>query len=294
MRYTKRMLLSLAIGLIAATCASAQARRVALKPTLLPGQEVRYAVNVSIETRVIPSGDDGIASAVHKESTATVVLRGVAADKGESSIEATVEAFSTRTTVDGVDAPDPDDSPIGQKVEYELDVHGRAIRMSFPQAAGRAGLAEMLFNLARWIPSSEVSVGQSWGQSIAIDSLAGDYGYVAAPSIAEIPKRATVSYRLSSLDGNTAVIDGAINLNQSGSCILTTKQGRINVTGIAEGKGNTRVSYDLNAGYVTAATTETTFEGRIANIAPTRDGEKLKPREGSIVETARFSIKLAQ
>jgi hypothetical protein len=294
MRNTKGLILGLVFSLIASTSASAQARQVSLKPVLKPGQENRYVINISVDTRVTPTGANGIATVVHKESTATVLLSGVASNNGDLLNEAVVEAFTTRTTLDGVDTSAPETSLVGQKIEYQLDSQGRAVRVSFPPFAGETGLAELLFSQARWVPSNEVSVGQTWGQSIAIDSLTGDYGYISAPSLAEIPKSAAVSYRLSSLDGDKAVIDGAITLNQNGSGSLTTRQSRLNVTAIAEGKGNTRVVYDVNAGRIIAATTETSFEGRLMNMAPTREGEKLQPREGSIVETAKFSIKLVQ
>lgn len=294
MRNAKPLICGLVFTLIVAASASAQARQVSLKPVVKAGQESRYVVNISVETRVTPSGANGIASVVHKESTATVLLRGVASDSGSASVEAVVEALTTRSSVDGVDTPAIEAPLVGEKIEYELDLQGRPIRTSFPQAATKTGLAELLLSLARWTPNNDVSVGQTWGQSIAIDSLKGDYGYVAAPSLAEIPKRAAVSYRLSSLDGDRAVIDGAITLNQDGSCSLTTKEGRLNVTAVAEGKGSTRIDYDLNAGHVIAAITETSFAGRLMNMAPTREREKLQPREGSVTETAKFSIKLVQ
>ena len=297
MQNKKRLILGFIFSLLVSSSAGAQSRQVSLRPVLKPGQENRYVVNISIETRVTASGDDGLASVLTRESSATVLLRGVAGEKGNVSTEAIIEALTTRATLDGVETPtaEPSEpSPVGQKIAYDLDSQGRAIRSSFPLPAGRAGLAELLFSLARWVPSNDVSVGQSWGQAIAIDSLSGDYGYVAAPGIAEIPKRASVSYKLSSLEGDKAVIDGAIALNQSGSCLLTTKQSRLNVTATGNGKGSTRVEYDLSASRVNSATTETSFEGRLAHIAPTREGEKPQPREGSIVETAKFSIKLVQ
>lgn len=294
MQNAKRLILGLIFALLVSSSAGAQSRQVSLRPVLKPGQENRYVVNISIETRVTASGDDGLASLLTRESTATVLLRGVAGEKGNISNEAIIEAFTTRATLDGVETPIAEPSLVGQKIEYDLDSQGRATRSSFPLPAGRAGLAELLFSLARWIPSNDVSVGQTWGQAISIDSLSGDYGYVASPSIAEIPKRASVSYKLSSLEGDRAVIDGAITLNQSGSCLLTTKQSRLNVTAIGNGKGSTRVEYDLSASRVISATTETSFEGRLTHIAPTREGEKPQPREGSVVETAKFSIKLVQ
>lgn len=297
MQKEKRLILGFIFSLLVSSSAGAQSREVSLRPVLKPGQENRYVVNISIETRVTASGDDGLASVLTRESSATVLLRGVAGEKGNVSTEAIIEALTTRATLDGVETPTAEPyepSPVGQKIAYDLDSQGRAIRSSFPLPAGRAGLAELLFSLARWVPSNDVSVGQSWGQAIAIDSLSGDYGYVAAPSIAEIPKRASVSYRLSSLEGDKAVIDGAIALNQSGSSLLTTKQSRLNVTATGNGKGSTRVEYDLSASRVISATTETSFEGRLIHIAPTREGEKPQPREGSVVETAKFSIKLVQ
>jgi hypothetical protein len=294
MQNQKRLILGLILSLLVSSSASAQSRQVSLRPVLKPGQENRYVVNISVETRVTASGDDGLASILIKETTATVLLRGVAGEKGNVSNEAVIEAFTTRATVDGAETSTPDTSMVGQKIEYDLDSQGRATRSSFPLPAGRAGLAELLFSLARWVPSNDVSVGQSWGQAIAIDSLSCDYGYAAAPSLAEIPKRASVSYKLSSLEGDKAVIEGAIALNQSGSCLLTTKQSRLNVTATGNGKGSTRVEYELSGSRVISATTETSFEGRLIHIAPTREGEKPQPREGSVVETAKFSIKLAQ
>jgi hypothetical protein len=294
MQNEKRLIFGLIFLLLVSSIAGAQSRQVSLRPVLKPGQENRYVVNISIETRVTALGDDGLASVLTRESTATVLLRGVAGDKGNVSNEAIIEAFTARATLDGVETPTAEPSVVGQKIEYDLDSQGRAIRSSFPLPAGRAGLAELLFSLARWIPSNDVSVGQSWGQAIAIDSLSGDYGYVAAPSIAEIPKRASVSYKLSSLEGDRAVIDGVIALNQSGSCLLTTKQSRINVTATGNGKGSTRVEYELSGSRVISATTETSFEGRLIHIAPTREDEKPQPREGAVVETSKFSIKLVQ
>jgi carbon monoxide dehydrogenase subunit G len=294
MKNTKALILGLVFSLLGSISASAQTRQVPLKPVLKPGQENRYVINISVDTRVTPSGANGIASVVRKETTATVLLRGVAGNSGNSSAEVLIEAFNARTTIDGVEAAEPEDSAAGKKIEYDLDEQGRATRVSFPPAAGKAGLAELLLSLARWTPSNEVSVGQSWGQSVAIESLSGDLGYIAAPSIGEIPKKVAVSYRLSSLDGNKAIIDGAIMLDQSGSSSLTTRKGRLNVAGVAEGKGNTRIEYDVAAAQIVSATTETSFEGRLMNMAPTREGEKPQPHEGSIVEKAKFSIKLVQ
>lgn len=290
----KMITLVLLFTSIAAGAVNAQSGRVSLKPVLKPGDEARYVINTSADTRVTPSGPNGIASNVHKESAVTVLLRGAATDNGAPVVEAVIEQAAARTTVDGVDRPVSAASLIGQKIRYQLDSMGSTVSVSFPQAASETGLAELLFSLARWAPAAEVSVDQTWGQGAGGESLVGDYGYIAAPSIMEITKGATVSYRLSSVDNGKAVVDGAISFNQKGSSSLTTTEGRIDVTAIAAGKGKARVEFDVNANRILAATTDTSLEGRLLNMAPTREGEKLQPREGSVVETAKFSIKLLQ
>lgn len=292
MSYGKRMILVLLSALMAIATAVAQSERVSLKPVLKPGQENRYMITASVDTHVSPTGANGIASNVHKETTATVLFRAAASEKGEPVGEAVIEAITTRTTVDGVDSPATGSTLVGQKIEYQLDSQGRVRKVSFPQTAGETGLAELIVSLTRWAPVSEVAVGQTWGQSG--EQVLGDYGYISAAGISEIAKGATISYRLSTVDGNKAVIDGAIALNQSGASLLTTREGRINVTVIATGNGSTRVEYDVTASRIIAATTESSLEGRLATIAPKPAGEKLQPHEGSLVETAKFSIKLVQ
>ena len=58
--------------------------------------------------------------------------------------------------------------------------------------------------------------------------------------------------------------------------------------------GKTLIEYDVDASRIIAATTETSFEGRLSNTLPTREGEKPQPRESKLVETAKSSIKLIQ
>lgn len=152
----------------------------------------------------------------------------------------------------------------------------------------------MLFSLTKWVPASEVTVGQTWGNGAGSESLSGDYGYVAATNISEIVTGARISYTLSGIQGDNALVQGVIALNQSGAAQLTTKQGPLSVNVIAAGKGSSRVEYDIAASRIISATTETSLEGRLSNIPPAAKGAKLQPREGSVVETARFSIKLAK
>ena len=286
---TKKILLLLAV-LIAATTAGAQSRRVSLKPALKPGQENRYIFTASVDTHVSPTGANGIASDVHRETTATVLFRSAADEKGDPVNEAIVEAITTRATLDGIDRPTTGSALVGQKIEYRVDSLGRVLKVSFPQAAAETGVAELIFSLTRWSPASEVSVGQIWGQGGG--NLPGDYGYISADTFSEIAKGAATSYKLSAIDGDKATIDGAIALNQRGSSSLTTKEGRINIAVTAGGTGRTRIEFDVTGSRIITATTESSFEGRLATIAPKQGGEKLTPREGSLVETAKFSVKL--
>jgi hypothetical protein len=286
---TKRILVLLPV-LIAATTVAAQSQRVSLSPALKPGQENRYIFTASVDTHVSPTGANGIASNIHKETTATVLLRAVADDKGDPVDEAIIEAIATRSTIDGIDRPTIVSTLVGQKIEYRLDSLGRVENVKLPQAAAETGLAELIFSLTGWSPASEVSVGQIWAQGVG--NPPGDYGYISADGISELTKGAATSYKLSAIDGNKATIDGAIALNKSGSSSLTTRDGRINVAVTAGGNGRTRIEFDVSAGRILAATTESSFEGRLATIAPKPAGEKLTAREGSLVETAKFSVKL--
>jgi hypothetical protein len=62
---------------------------------------------------------------------------------------------------------------------------------------------------------------------------------------------------------------------------------------IAKGSGTTRFEYDVESSRIIQATTETRLEGRLANVTPGPPGVS-RSREGSVVETSKLSIKLAQ
>jgi hypothetical protein len=289
---TRIFLISLLILMIALS-ASAQTGRVALKPIIKAGQENRYEINASVHTLVTPKGESGIASDVRREIAATVVVRTSLSEKGGVIHEATIESINSRAAIDGVDNS-PGASLVEQKIEFVLDNYGRVAKCSIPQKAADAGLAELIFSLTSWIPSADVSVGQSWGAGAPNSPAAGEYGYISTTKIADISKGATTTYKLAGVDDSKAIIEGAIALNQSGGSVLTTRDGRMNVIVLATGKGSTRVEYDMAGSRIINATTDTTLEGRLVNIAPTREGEKMQPREGSLVETSRFSIKLVK
>lgn len=290
MIYRTKKILALLSVLIAATTSDAQSQRVSLNPELKPGQENRYILTASVDTHVSPTGANGIASNVHRETTATVLIRSVGDEKGDPLAEAVIEAITTRATLDGIEMPTTVSALVGQKIQYHLDSAGRVTKVSLPQAAAQTGMAELIFSLTRWLPSSEVSVGQNWGQRGG--NLAGDYGYISADGISDISKGATASYKLSTVDGDKAIIDGVIALSQSGASLLTSKEGRINVNVTAGGNGRSRIEYDVTAGRIIAATTESSFEGRLTTTPPKPAGEKLTVREGALVETAKFSVKL--
>ncbi|HKP85370.1 MAG TPA: hypothetical protein VJZ26_04690 [Blastocatellia bacterium] len=288
---TRIIFISLLLLMIAVS-AGAQTGRVALKPNIKAGQESRYEINASVHTLVTPKGAGGIASDVRREVAATVVVRTSVNEKGGVLHEATIESINTRASVDGVDNSSPAAPLADQKIEFVLDDSGRVTKCSIPQKAVDAGLAELIFSLTSWIPSADVSVGQSWGSGAPESAASGEYGYISTTKIADISKGAATTYRLAGVEANKAVIEGAIALNQSGGSVLTTKDGRMNVNVLATGKGSTRVEYDLEGSRIINATTDTTLEGRLVNVAPTREGEKMQPREGSLVETSKFSIKL--
>jgi hypothetical protein len=273
--------------------ASAQTGRVSLKPVFKPGQEYRYLINTSVDTQVTAASSNGIASNVHRETVATVVIRAAISEKGALTNEATIESITTRTTVDGVDKPAAGGSLVGRKIEYQLDSDGRVMKVSLPETISETGLAQVIFSLGRWAPAGEVAVGQTWGPGSGGENP-GDFEYISGTLGAEISKGATTSYKLSSLNGTKAMIEGALTLSKNGTSLLTTRDARIDVGVIAAGNGKTLIEYDVAASRIIAATTETSFEGRLSNTLPTREGEKLQPREGTLVETAKSSVKLIQ
>ena len=95
-----------------------------------------------------------------------------------------------------------------------------------------------------------------------------------------------------SVDGDTAVIDGAITISQSGGARVTTAHGPLNVNAIGAGKGKSRFEYDVAGNRMLNGETEIKFEGRLANVVPAANSAKAISREGSFVETAKFTIKI--
>ena len=105
---------------------------------------------------------------------------------------------------------------------------------------------------------------------------------------------ANTGYKLASLAKGIASIEGRVTLNQNASSVFNPGGGFVNVGVSATGKGTVNLEVDVKNGRVIGGTTESRVEGKVINIQPTAAGEKMQPREGSLVETSRFSIKVIQ
>jgi hypothetical protein len=279
MRVTALALLTL---LIFAVTAVAQ-DRVSLRPGFKAGDESRYVINASVETTVTPKGPDGIGGTSRGELTATVLVRTLSLSDGEVNQEALVEAISfSAGKGTGVSTKEV----AGKKIEFAIGPTGYLTKGSIPDSRGYQALADLLFSTARWRPAGEVSVGGAW------DALG--LGHLYTDRLSEIPMGATTIYKLVSLAKGIASIEGKVTLTQNGSSIFDAGKGLINVSVIASGSGMTKAEVDVSTGRVISGATESRVEGAIVNIQPTAAGEKMQPREGTLVETSRFSIKLIQ
>lgn len=265
--------------------ATAIAQQVSLKPVYTAGQQVRYTITASVETVVTPAGANGLSSNARRELAATVLVNTVSVgEHGEVVQQAIIESISFRSTVNGTEQASGASGLVGKKIEYTLDSSGHLSKCSIPQPAERIGIAELLFNLARWLSSTDVAAGQTWE--------AGGQGPFYSDALSEISKGAKTSYKLAGLASNIATIEGAITLNQSGTSMLSTTEGPKDVGVIADGKGATRFEFDTELGRIVSGATESRIEGKLSFIAPTAAGQPLQPREGALVETAKYSIKL--
>jgi len=204
--------------------------------------------------------------------------------------EAVVEMLDASLKVNGVENSVIFQNGVGQKIEFALDSFGHVVKCTMPAEVAKTGLAELLFSMLDWAPAAPITVGQTWGG----DPQGNSYGYISAPALSSAPKSAATAYKLSALNGGLGVVEGAITLRQDGATLLEipAAQAKVNLAG--SGGGTTRIEYDVAANRLTSATTETQLKGRVVNIAPTRAGEKMQPREGALVEKAKFSIKLLQ
>jgi len=269
--------------MICAAAASAQ-ERVSLRPVFIAGQESRYAIAATVETAVTPSGVDGLAANFRRELTTTLTVRTVKlGDTGEIHQEATLEAITFNSNSDEDKASKVEVA--GKKIQFTTNSAGQLLRCVIPNSPGYQAAAELLFSMAGWYPSGEVMVGGLWA--------AVGQGPVYTERLSEISKGATTAYKLASLSKGIASIEGAVTLNQKGVSVLNAGRA-LDIGVIASGNGTARFDYDVSSGRLVGCVTESRFEGIVSHTQPTAAGEKLHPREGSLVETAKFSIKLIQ
>jgi hypothetical protein len=285
MKTRAEVIFILLVMLMPLTSASAQ-ERFKLGPTFKQDQQARYTITAQVDQVITPTGSDGISSNVHREFTATVVWRTVGVDdKGIITQEATIEDVSYRDLIDGEDRPSSESALAGQSVELKFTGPGNLLKASIPKQAADLGLADVLVSLLRWFPGHDVSAGQSWNSTQPAVYSSGQ---------SEIGRTLDTTYQLVSVEGDTAFINGAITISQSGGARVTTAHGPLNVNAIGAGKGKSRFEYDVAGNRMLSGETEIKFEGRLANVIPSANAEKSRSREGSFVETAKFTIKLAQ
>ncbi|HWP45340.1 MAG TPA: hypothetical protein VNO14_19005 [Blastocatellia bacterium] len=256
-----------------------------LRPGFRPGDESRYLIKASVTTSVSPRGENGLSASLSKEVTATILLRTVAVgEQGEVSQEAIIEAVSSSAVKDGVETASNGDALAGKKIEFTFNSAGQLLKCSIPVQSAELGLADAVFALVRWFPLEGAAIGDTW--------KAPGQGPVYADRLSDIAKNSTTEYRLLEVDEDTALIEGTVTLSQSGASVIPAGRERLNVNVAASGGGKTRFSYNISSHRITGGATETRLEGRLANILPSEAGGKLLSREGALVETARFSIKL--
>ena len=77
-------------------------------------------------------------------------------------------------------------------------------------------------------------------------------------------------------------------MSQSGGARVSTVDGPLNVNAIGAGKGKSRFEYDVAGNRMLSGETEIKFEGRLANVVPSADGEKSRSREGSFVRDGKI------
>jgi hypothetical protein len=277
--------IALLIFLFYSVVANAQ-DRVSINPGFKAGDENRYTVSASVETIVTPKGADGIGGSSRGQLTATVSMRVLSVKDGQIEQEAVVEAISFSSNRVGSTANSESKEVAGKKIEFGITPGGQLLKCVIPDSPGYLALADLLFSVFKWYPRADVNVGGTWD--------AVGRGSLFTERLSDATMSASTTFKLSSISKGLASIDGAITLQQSGSSIFNPGGGNINVSVIANGKGSAHVDVDVGAGRLIGSTTESRVEGTLVNIQPTAAGEKMNPREGSLVEIAKFSIKLIE
>lgn len=260
--------------------------RVSLRPDFKAGDDSRYTINALVETIVTPKGPGGIGGNSRGQLTATVSVRVLSAKEGVIEQEALVDAISFSANKAGSPASSESKEVAGKKIEFAITSSGQLLKCIIPDSPGYIALADLLFSAFKWYPAADVNVGGTW------EALGR--GNLFTERLSEASMSASTIYTLAGLSKGVASIDGAVTLNQSGSSVFNPGSGNVNVSVTASGKGSAHVDMDISAGRLITGITESRVEGTIVNIQPTAAGEKMNPREGSLVETSKFSIKLIQ
>ena len=269
------VLASIAIGQ-----ASAQ-ERVSLKPVFKADQESRYVIAGAVETTISPSGTNGIAYNLRREMNATVLIRTIKAGDNEVTLEAVVESVTSNSSAAG-------SGPVeaaGKKIELTISCTGQLLKCSIPNSFAYQTVADLLLSTIAWNPRAEVKIGDSWENNGS--------GPVHSDRLSAITRDAKTSYKLASLANGVASIEGAATLSENGTSPLNSG-GVSDIAVIAGGKGISHVDFDTNAGRILGAVTDSHLEGKASYTRPSAAGEKLQSREGSLMETSKFSIKLIQ
>ena len=275
----KVRIVAVLLAVITLSAVAAAQDRVSLRPIFKPGEESRYSIGASVETLVTSKGSNGIGGTFRAELTAVVLLRTVSVtDAGEINQEAVVESISFSS------AKGNQKETAGGKIEFAITPSGHVTKCSIPGSRGYLALADLVFSLMRWRPNVDVAVGDSW------ETL--DRGVTYTGKLSEIPIAATTIFKLASFSKEVGSIEGTITLNQNGSSSFNPGDGLINVSVIASGMGSAKIQVDSATGRLIGGATESRVEGTLLNIRPTAAGEKMQPREGSFVETSKFSVTL--
>lgn len=281
----RRASFSLLVILFCAVVAPAQ-DRVSLKPVFKAGDESRYNMSAVVETNVTPDGAGGLRGSSRRELSATVVIRTLrVTDAGDATLEATIETINFNSTSDlgGAQAPISDDVA-GKTIQLNLSPGGQLSKCIIPQSQPYQILLDFILALARWYPSGDVVVGESWQEP--------GQGPLFSSGMSPISKKDTTTYRLISAASGTATIEGVVALSQNGTSAVHPGVSSSDVGLIAGGNGSSHIEVDIATGRVLNGTTESRLEGNLANTQASAEGEKPIRRTGALVETSKFAVKL--
>ncbi|HSB08425.1 MAG TPA: DUF6263 family protein [Blastocatellia bacterium] len=279
---------SIALMMILACSALTAAQgEVSLRPIFKSGDENRYTISAIVDTNVTPSGSPGLRGSSRRELNATVLIRTVSvSETGEADLEALVEALSFNSTSNiGGSQPPINNHASGKTIRLKLSPTGLLSKCTVPQSQAYQILLDFILSLARWYPTGEIAVGESWQSD--------GHGPLYSAELSPISKRSTTLYKLASVEKGTASIEGAVTLSSNGTSAVNPGASAADVGMIGSGRGTVHFEVDLATGRVLNAITESQIEGNIANTQPS-DGVKPEHRTGSLVEIAKFSIKLVK